>query len=224
MLITDEFVAKYSAAVRRAAATTDDAKLAIMLTVATDELAVSTAAEAVALVVSSERVNVDMHAWLSHAKTHPMNWVVRSWQPVAVDMEFRCFVFGGKITAISQYNHNCFFKRLVAQKARLQALLLDFFAAHCQTSCNALYPDGYVLDLAVMGESLDEVLVIEINPGLSSTSGCLFDWVVDKAQIHEGGGGAAGLPEFRVREAPDPELRTKLRPDWSILLDIDVAG
>ena len=79
MLITDEFVAKYSAAVRRAAATTDDAKLAIMLAVATDELAVSTAAEAVALCVSSERVNVDMHAWLSHAKTHPMNWVVRSW-------------------------------------------------------------------------------------------------------------------------------------------------
>ena len=52
--------------------------------------------------------------------------------------------------------------------------------------------------------------------GLSSTSGCLFNWVTDKQTIYE------GEPfEFRLREAPDPELRTKLRRDWAKLLDIE---
>ena len=52
--------------------------------------------------------------------------------------------------------------------------------------------------------------------GLSSTSGCLFNWVTDKKTIYE------GEPfEFRLREAPDPELRTKLRRDWAKLLDIE---
>ena len=104
-------------------------------------------------------------------------------------------------------------------------------AGAMQVSCNKLYPDGYIIDFAVVGmmptpdnnphhtrsleyvlcgaycqmlpttkhlriilspvlygaycwvlsgvtgEAFDEVLVIEINPGLSSTSGCLFDWV-----------------------------------------------
>ena len=31
----------------------------------------------VRLFVGSERVNVDMHSWLAHSETHPMNWVVR---------------------------------------------------------------------------------------------------------------------------------------------------
>ena len=104
-----------------------------------------------------------------------------------------------------------------------------------------------IIDFAIVGEALDEVLVIEINPvrspgsarplgrsrfgaccarlyepsgcvvqGLSSTSGCLFNWVTDKKTIYE------GAPfEFRLREAPDPELRTKLRRDWAKLLDIE---
>ena len=79
-------------------------------------------------------------------------------------MEFRCFVFGGNINAISQYNHNCFFPRLVEQKERLQILLLEFFEGKCAASCNELYPEGYIIDFAVIGDALDEVLVIEINP------------------------------------------------------------
>eukprot|EP01051_Picozoa_sp_SAG22_P018504 SAG22_NODE_3136_length_1909_cov_2.448066_2_plen_110_part_00 len=65
--------------------------------------------------------------------------------------------------AISQYNHNCFFQRLVDQKARIQQLLLEFFAAECAASCNELYPDGYIIDFALVGDSEapDEVLVIE---------------------------------------------------------------
>ena len=129
-LISDDFVAQFTAAVRAAKATTDDAKLAVMLEVATAELSMGSAAEALPLFVRSQRVNVDMHAWLNHhdkvsptlrrnvrlpaAKTqaprfapqHPMNWVVRTWRPIDVDLEFRCFVFGGKINAISQYNHS----------------------------------------------------------------------------------------------------------------------
>lgn len=214
-LTSKEFVAQYTAAVRAANATTDDEKLALMLEVATAALSVGSAAEALPLFVRSQRVNVDMRAWLNHHEKHPMNWVVRTWAPVEVDLEFRCFVFGGTINAISQYNHNCFFQRLVDRKDYLRALLLSFFDEKCAEPCNALYPEGYIIDLAITGEALDKVLVIEINPGLSSTSGCLFDWVKDKKTIYDG-----DPFEFRVREAPDPELRTKLRADWSKLLDL----
>jgi hypothetical protein len=222
-LITDEFVAQFTAAVRAAKATTDDAKLAVMLEVATAELSMGSAGEALPLFVRSQRVNVDMRAWLNHHDKHPMNWVVRTWRPIDVDLEFRCFVFGGKINAISQYNHNCFFQRLVDRKDHLQSLMLTFFEERCAESCNALYPEGYIIDFAIVGEALDEVLVIEINPGLSSTSGCLFDWVKDKATIYGTAGTADGQPglEFRIREAPDPELRSKLRPDWAKLLDLE---
>eukprot|EP01044_Picomonas_judraskeda_P007704 COSAG03_NODE_842_length_5652_cov_8.316045_3_plen_325_part_00 len=213
-LTSGEFIAQYKAAVRAAHATTDDERLAVMLEVATAELSMGSASEALPLFVRSQRVNVDMRAWLNHHDKHPMNWVVRTWRPIDVDLEFRCFVFGGRINAISQYNHNCFFQRLVDRKDYLQALLLRFFEAKCADSCHSLYPEGYIIDFAVTGQALDQVLVIEINPGLSSTSGCLFDWVKDKATIYD------GEPfEFRIREAPDPELRMKLRADWVKLLD-----
>ena len=125
-------------------------------------------------------------------------------------------MFGGRINAISQYNHNCFFQRLVDRKDYLQALMARFFEEKCAKSCNALYPEGYIIDFAITGQALDQVLVIEINPGLSSTSGCLFDWVRDKKTIYDG-----DPFEFRIRDAPDPELRTKLRADWAKLLDAE---
>ena len=99
-----------------------------------------------------------------------------------------------------------------------------------------------------LGKFARNILVIELNPGLSSTSGCLFDWVADKRTIYDGArhpafarrraapcaevrwGRPADLPpppragepfEFRLREAPDPALRAKLRPDWAKLLDLE---
>eukprot|EP01043_Picozoa_sp_COSAG02_P056202 COSAG02_NODE_6631_length_3449_cov_1.855821_3_plen_364_part_00 len=182
-LTSEDFVAQYKAAMRAANATTDDEKLAVMLEVATAELSIGSASEALPLFVRSRRVNVDMRAWLNHHDKHPMNWVVRTWRAIDVDLEFRCFVFGGRINAISQYNHNCFFQRLVDRKDYLQALMARFFEEKCAKSCNALYPEGYIIDFAITGQALDQVLVIEINPGLSSTSGCLFDWVRDKKTI-----------------------------------------
>merc|ERR1712187_801781 len=62
--------------------------------------------EAIALLVSSARVMGDISHTMDHGKEGwDMNVVVRAWDSrVKLEREFRTFVVGGQIAAISQYD------------------------------------------------------------------------------------------------------------------------
>merc|ERR1719387_1523062 len=51
---------------------------------------------------------------------------VRRWVHIEPDMEFRCFVCSGTLTAISQYRHLLYFPRLVQHSAQLRQTLCEF--------------------------------------------------------------------------------------------------
>merc|ERR1711990_26533 len=76
--------------------------------------------------------------------------VARAWVHLEPDMEFRCFVAGGRVTGISQYRHFIYFPRVVALSSLLWAGALDFIEHTVQPRLAGVFPDdNYVADLAV---------------------------------------------------------------------------
>ena len=71
--------------------------------------------------VSSERVLVDLIEATEAEELFTMKIIAREWeQDVRHDYEFRGFVHNGQLTALSQYNHYCFFPHVLSEKAELE--------------------------------------------------------------------------------------------------------
>ena len=78
-------------------------------------------------------------------------------------MEFRAFVKGRKMNALSQYNEIAFFPRLAERKEIIQDLILDFF----NNSILPLLPEtfqDFIIDFAITGDlSSPKLWVIEVG-------------------------------------------------------------
>lgn len=160
------------------------------------DLAVSSGLDAMWLLTSSERIFTDLLVATAteelYAK-HPMKVIVRAWEDrVDQRFEFRGFVSGGELTAISQYNHYCYFPEVVQRKDELRELLHSFWSA--QVRDRVPLPD-YIVDFAVLDGS-SEVVVIELNPFATTTGGALYDWKADREVLTQ------GPLSFRVHESP----------------------
>ena len=105
------------------------------------------------------------------------NFAVRRWVDIDVSMEFRGFVKGGRLCALSQYNHLCFFPELPPMEAALEAQIRRFYEENIRLRLASSFQD-YVIDFAVTGcgEQDFTIWVIELNPFLETTDGCLFSW------------------------------------------------
>ena len=127
---------------------------------------------------------------------------IRKWENrVRDDLEFRCFVFDGKLTAISQYNHYCYFPHLGNINSKQTLNLLKKIKISIIKYWNDNIKDcvpysEYIVDIAVlegkklntaleMNDSLDCV-VIELNPYATTTGAGLFDWRRDEKQLKYG--------------------------------------
>lgn len=91
---------------------------------------VSNARDVMNLLLTSERVNVDMDDWLrslSYSNVddtfrygEPEQIVLRQWEPeLTIDNEFRAFVYRNKLNGISQYDHYGVFPHLPAIKDKV---------------------------------------------------------------------------------------------------------
>ena len=82
---------------------------------------VTSAEEAMSMLLSSERVYSDMIDWLKYGE--PEQIVLRQWEPeLSMEYEFRAFVKNGALCAISQYDHYCVYPEdtLHARKDHIQ--------------------------------------------------------------------------------------------------------
>jgi len=168
-----------------------------------------TGREAMNLIVTSERVYSDILLALDcfdieskvdsedeHDGKKEVNWdtriFIRKWDDrVRDDYEFRGFVYQGKLTALSQYNHYCVFPYLMEQKDMLCSLMFDFF----DTVKDKILLENYIIDFCVLfkeGDEEMEVMVVELNPFERSTGSCLFCWRQDKDILE-------GREEFEFR-------------------------
>ena len=67
---------------------------------------------------------------LDRAERWRENFAVRRWVSIDVGMEFRGFVKGGRLCALSQYNHLCFFPELLERRDAIERRVRTFFEDH----------------------------------------------------------------------------------------------
>ena len=192
-------------------------------------LRVTSGREAMCLLLSSERVFVDLNQALECAKDANDVWqtscILRKWdEGLRHDWEFRCFVYENVLTAVSQYNHYCTFPdvRAAAETGDGRTLRREI-VAYWETMRDDVVPASYVMDLCKRCDGT--WVLIELNPFLTTTGACLFTWRADHAvlygedEVGEEDGGAGriipiserptedGLPPLRVRQTDMPGLK-----------------
>lgn len=82
-------------------------RYALLAQLATDLLKVTDATQVLNIFIKSSRVYEDLvEAQEFQTKEFKFSFIVREWyEGLHVDMEFRCFIYNGKMNAISQYNY-----------------------------------------------------------------------------------------------------------------------
>ena len=137
--------------------------------------------EALDLMAKSERIRSD----IEQAKNYRLEIciILREWKLMDSSMEFRSFVFKGKLNAVSQYCYYQYYPQMIQKKDKIEESvknLFEKFKPHMKFE-NAII-DFYVEEKE--GEMKSEI--IELNPWFSDTSACLFDWSKDVRQLKEG--------------------------------------
>lgn len=121
---------------------------------------------AIALLLSSARVATDLRKSLKFTK-EGLGVVIREFQKISPEREFRAFVHAGKLTAMCQYFH------FVC--ADIPSTIVDAARKFLEEEIIPLLPvASCVVDVAVLANGC--LKVIELNPFHYTTGPCLFDW------------------------------------------------
>jgi hypothetical protein len=170
---------------------------------------------ALELLILSTRVYEDFQDELE-AKKFDISLVVREWVDVDIDMEFRGFVYGGKLVAVSQYNYLCFFPHIKEKKLLIEKRLKELYELvkpsidlHIKDS-NCII-DFYVkLDFEKYEDVKDCVGIIELNPFEITTGACLFSWQQDEKLLT----GKSEDFEFRIVEKVRDDIKKCISPEY----------
>mmetsp|Transcript_41809 Transcript_41809/g.90702 ORF Transcript_41809/g.90702 Transcript_41809/m.90702 type:complete len:259 (+) Transcript_41809:375-1151(+) len=206
----------------------DNQRLACLVEAATILMQMSRAEKVVDCFARSARIYQDMTLALDRQDRWNENIVVRTWVNMAVDCEFRGFVYHNQLVAISQYNHMLFSPRLLERREHIRSTLHGWFNSQIRDKLTGLaLDDSYIIDFALAGETWtrkrtpshgpERVWVIELNPFATSTDGALFSWQRDEDILH-GRQPLSDGPVLRLREHWDPDIITGLNSEWRVLL------
>eukprot|EP00128_Syssomonas_multiformis_P015757 Colp12_sorted_trinity150504_noHs@22949 len=168
-------------------------------------LQVQTGADAMSLVLTSERVFSDCLDFLQYGE--PVMIALREFEPeLTLENEFRAFIYQGKLTAISQYDHYTYYPSLAERKQHLQELIVKEWSR--------LHPlvgeDSYTIDFGYL-PSRDVVKMIEISPFLPCTGSACFSWKKDWELLH---GRTSDEIIFRVNESARHGIDDLIEANW----------
>jgi len=175
-------------------------KLIAYMTASGKSLKVLSGNEAINLLTTSERIFEDMELALETPNKFQNGLIIREWIDIPLELEFRGFVYGRKLTAVSQYFHPLYFPSLLTKQELLSQRIQDFYYNQVLEKLNV---DNCIIDFAISQD--DRVLVIELNPFNDyegcGTDPCLFDWKKDQNIL------VGKEPfEFRVRKSPREDV------------------
>jgi len=167
-----------------------NAVLIYLMNATKEVLKITNASQALDLLTSSERVSVDIYQMLVYknvdekeSEEELCQIVFREWFDIDDLEEFRCFFYGKKLTAISQYNFYVYDKNLTENKESIKEKIYNEF----MKISYFLNVENGVIDFAVQK---DKVWVIELNPFNdykgAGTGGALFSWTQDIKVLMEG--------------------------------------
>eukprot|EP01113_Clastostelium_recurvatum_P047356 TRINITY_DN842_c0_g1_i1.p1 TRINITY_DN842_c0_g1~~TRINITY_DN842_c0_g1_i1.p1 ORF type:complete len:398 (+),score=101.65 TRINITY_DN842_c0_g1_i1:72-1265(+) len=174
--------------------------LLIFLRAITSCMCVRSGAEAMQLLLRSQRATHELHlAELTH-KTFEMSLVAREWDPrIKPEWEFRVFVSQGRLTSATQYNNFVFVPEMVDKEAQIRECIMMFW----DRIKDDIKCDTYTVDLALTPDlDLESVLVIEINEPPPTAGTSLFEWS-DPADRHQVMHGSSFV--LRILHAPVPK-------------------
>ena len=179
----------FDEAVAAGRASTPDAALVALYTASLQALRVTTAREALALLVSSGRVEQDLELAVAAVASAGgggvcMALLVREFLPgLHVEQEFRGIVFGGSLNAVTQYFGEIFFERL--QDGRVRGAILAAIVALFERVRGLIPLQNYIVDFAV--DEAGVATILELNPYAPSTTACLYyAWTKDRALFEAG--------------------------------------
>jgi len=194
-----------------------------MLAIArTPLLRVNSGAEALSLLLSSERVYADMLDWTRFGE--PEQLCLREWsESLSMDYEFRVFVYGNTITGVSQYDHYSFFPHLLNQKPIILERIRAFWETEVHPRLRGMA--NYVVDVGYIPDS-GEVVLIELSPFFPCTGSALFRWEDERDSDILHGRHTAGVDAPAKRAVPEPDFRVKaslaeVHPQMSDLIDVN---
>ena len=175
--------------------------------------AVKSAEEAFNLMSWSSRIVSDLKIFLTaseNSEWFDIKIVVRQFMnDLDISNEFRGFIKNGKLTALSQYQTECYFPEIHKRKDKIAALVQKFVSETLVNKLPEWAKEGSVADFAIIGE---KVYVVELNPFATTSGACLFKWENDKAILY----GDAPF-EIRVVEKVVDHLEACFAP-WSELM------
>lgn len=169
--------------------------------------------EAMALFRRSDRIRNHLRNRLESGGATPrISIVVRRWMDIEPQFEFRAYVCGGRIVALSHYYKFLFVPAILLNSERILHSIVNFHKT------KVVLPDleRYVCDFYVNPLGFDEVHCIELNPWAPNTSSALFTW--DRLNELAAQTETPLLPEFAFLRAPIPNAATVISPFWRALL------
>ena len=85
------------------------------------------------------------------------NFIVRKFYEIEIDMEFRGFVFNGKLTALSQYNYLVHSQLLNENKSKICQLIEEFYNNEVgKKLTNEKYLSNFIIDFAVFSSNFNK--------------------------------------------------------------------
>lgn len=224
----------------------ENARWRILSEEVTNSSAVSNAADALELLLDSDRVYEDLEYALrgptgksatevtghtdNDADIKKLQWrmdiVARAWDPrLKPSSEFRGICWDGKLTCLCQYYHPLLFEELAEKKEQILSDILAVFDGPQVTAAVNAVSGHCIIDFAWLGAG--EVVVIELNPfdgvclGVFPASTGLFLWE-DPAdrEIMKG----LSPFEFRLRESllPTHKLKTQCNKEWRDIIYAEI--
>eukprot|EP00005_Dracoamoeba_jomungandri_P011857 CAMPEP_0174271058 /NCGR_PEP_ID=MMETSP0439-20130205/46645_1 /TAXON_ID=0 /ORGANISM="Stereomyxa ramosa, Strain Chinc5" /LENGTH=197 /DNA_ID=CAMNT_0015360813 /DNA_START=95 /DNA_END=685 /DNA_ORIENTATION=- len=148
----DRLKALYQEALSQCPDVTENNKLISLLTAQREAFKVSSAREVLDSFIQSERIYQDMTIALKVPERFRENFVIRKWFDIDHDMEFRGFCYKGKLTALSQYHHLCYFPRIEQMSDEIVYKCQNFFTEHVADKMAPIL-DSYIVDFALCGEN-----------------------------------------------------------------------
>jgi hypothetical protein len=130
----------------------ENEQITCLLKAAFECLKMRNAREVIDSFVSSERIYQDMTLALEKMSLENFkeHFVIRRFVQIDVDMEFRGFVFGGKLTALSQYNYLIYSPRLNDLKQSIQDKIQAYFNQVVAHKLADYSTENYVIDFAIL--------------------------------------------------------------------------
>jgi len=170
-------------------------KLHALYRASTYVMSLENAEQGLEMCLKSHRIQGDLERYVGEEDSsgemkETFNVILREFHFFHVHLEFRGFIYNRELTALTQYNHTCYFPTLKKEKESICELI----CAQFEPIRDKIPNEHYVIDFVLTGETSDEykMYIIEINPFGEFAGSGLFSWTEDKQVL-------TGRAEFEFR-------------------------